>query len=478
MTKKYGEQRHRNLQKSASSRFSSTAHGLFTLTIIGGSIKSLQGQIIAQHRDVCVIFNTCVIKVYFAEGIQPQPMETKESNLNSGISRKKAAQERKAAAKRERDKAYYQQNKEKKIAQVKERRKKLQSEKSIRPHARHVAEKTKRQKRETEQRDASRIAAQEKRERERQQTRERVRKYREKKRTEAQEYNNSEDSPGFANRTSKKRATDKVKKTLPSTPRKKAEIVQSIAKSPWTRKVLCESGLIKTPEEEKETETLRALVSDISEGLNHVKRSGSNEKRAAFKAFKSLAFGEKIKKAKAKKAVAKLVNLGERSISRAIQHREKILKGEVENWLYTKRKVRGDAITDEESKVIYDYWTNTASRPTGDKKDFSKKRIGKNEYIHHAKHVLEKTQTEAFIEFSNLHPEVKVKQRKFESLKPFFVKQARERDRKSCLCRKHVETQIVFSTCMKFRKAAIKTSVGEDNPVQVHVPATLSEAVE
>ena len=31
---------------------------------------------------------------------------------------------------------------------------------------------------------------------------------------------------------------------------------------------------------------------------------------------------------------------------------------------------------------------------------------------------------------------------------------------------------------MKFRKAAIKTSVGEDNPVQVHVPATLSEAVE
>jgi len=87
----------------------------------------------------------------------------------------------------------------------------------------------------------------------------------------------------------------------------------------------------------------------------------------------------------------------------------------VENWLYTKRKVRGDALTDEESKVIYDYRTNTASRPTGDKKDFSKKRIGKNEYIHHAKHVLEKTQTETFIEFSNLHPEIKVKQRKFET---------------------------------------------------------------
>ena len=76
--------------------------------------------------------------MHFTEGIQPQKMETKESNLNSGIWRKKAAQERKAAAKRERDKAYYQQNKAKKIAQVKERRKKLQAEKSIRPHTRCI----------------------------------------------------------------------------------------------------------------------------------------------------------------------------------------------------------------------------------------------------------------------------------------------------------------------------------------------------
>ena len=83
--------------------------------------------------------------IFNTEGIQPQQMETKQSDLNSGISRKKAAQERKAAAKRERDKAYYQQNKAKKIAQVKERRKKLQAEKSIRPHTRSIAEKNKRQ---------------------------------------------------------------------------------------------------------------------------------------------------------------------------------------------------------------------------------------------------------------------------------------------------------------------------------------------
>ena len=40
--------------------------------------------------------------------------------------------------------------------------------------------------------------------------------------------------------------------------------------------------------------------------------------------------------------------------------------------------------------------------------------------------VLEKMHTEAFLEFQQLHPDVKVKHRKFESLKPFFVKQTKE----------------------------------------------------
>ena len=72
-----------------------------------------------------------------------------------------------------------------------------------------------------------------------------------------------------------------------------------------------------------------------------------------------------------------------------------------------------------------------------------KKCIGKQQFVNHAQHRLEKTQTEAFIEFQKLHPEVKVKERKFESLKPFFVKQVTERGRRSCLCRKHVETKMV-----------------------------------
>jgi len=50
-------------------------------------------------------------------------------------------------------------------------------------------------------------------------------------------------------------------------------------------------------------------------------------------------------------------------------------------------------------------------------------------------------QTEVFLEFQQVHPEVKVKQRKVESLKPLLAKQATERDRTPLLCRKLVETK-------------------------------------
>jgi len=70
---------------------------------------------------------------------------------------------------------------------------------------------------------------------------------------------------------------------------------------------------------------------------------------------------------------------------------------------------------------------------------------------------------------------MKVKQRKFESLKPFFVKAAKERDRKSFLCRKHVEIKILFGDRMKFRRGVL---TNKDQDEAVHVPVTITEAAE
>ena len=212
----------------------------------------------------------------------------------------------------------------------------------------------------------------------------------------------------------------------------------------------------------KETAALRALAADIAEGANNVKKSRSKDKQAAYSALKHLAFGQNVAKSRAKKTLSTLVNVRRKSVRKAVKERQKILSGEKKSWLYLERKTRGDAISQEDKQLVFNYWTYDASRPTGDKKDVLRKRTGKKEYIEHAKHVLEKTQTQAFLEFQAIHPDVKIKQRKFESLKPFFIRAAKEKDRRSCLCRKHVETQIVFKDCLKFWKNACRKS-GRNN---------------
>ena len=92
--------------------------------------------------------------------------------------------------------------------------------------------------------------------------------------------------PHFRTGRRKKRATDKVKTTLPASPAKKAAVLESLVSSPRTRKQLEKRGVVTTPEEQREVATLKALASDISSGLAKVKDSGSNEKRAAFNVAK------------------------------------------------------------------------------------------------------------------------------------------------------------------------------------------------
>ena len=121
-------------------------------------------------------------------------------------------------------------------------------------------------------------------------------------------------------------------------------------------------------------------------------------------------------------------------------------------------KTRQDEVTEETKEVVYDYWKMVASRPTGNKKDLIRKHIGVKTWVEHPKHMLEKTQMEAYAEFASMHPEIKISQRKFENLKPYFVRVAWKQDRETCMCHEHIVLQIVFKDCMKFRKRFVDES--------------------
>ena len=120
-------------------------------------------------------------------------------------------------------------------------------------------------------------------------------------------------TPAFTNRMAKTQALKKTVEALPKTPEKKAELLETISPSPWTRKIIEKQGVKKTPEEMKET------AADISEGVGHVKKSGSNNSRAANSAFKKLAFGQKVAKSRAKKSLSKLVKVGRKGVQKEVK---------------------------------------------------------------------------------------------------------------------------------------------------------------
>ena len=110
-------------------------------------------------------------------------------------------------------------------------------------------------------------------------------------------------------------------------------------------------------------------------------------------------------------------------------------------------------------------------------KDLLSKRVAVKTWVEHPKHVLEKNQTEGYVEFTSMHPEIKISQRKFENLKPFFVKGAKERHRQTCKCRQHIDLQIMFKDCMKFQKKVVDARE-EEHQADTQVYTSVSDVIE
>ena len=105
-------------------------------------------------------------------------------------------------------------------------------------------------------------------------------------------------------------------------------------------------------------------------------------------------------------------------------------------------------------------------------KDIKRMRISPKTYSSHQIQFLEKTQTEAYLEFKSKYPEIKISQRLFENYKPFFVVPVRPKDRCTCCCQQHVEMRCVFKQWMHFRKSILKNKSNverESYPIFEHI---------
>lgn len=244
---------------------------------------------------------------------------------------------------------------------------------------------------------------------------------------------------------------------LPKTPDKKAEVIASLLNSPRTRNILSDRGLVFNEEQESTYRICNAMLQDVSSVISCEKTRRNDDSRKVMNVGISLLCGETIESNGLASKAASQLGVSRRRIAMALQHRAAALSSKESAWTYTSRKTRSDAIDDDVKRSVYDFWCAPGiSRPTGNKKDVKRKRLGPNDYTEHEKQITEKTYTEIYNEFQSKYPNIKIGQRSFENLKPYFVIPARPQDRNSCCCRQHVEIRMIFTSCMLFRRT--KTS--------------------
>ena len=275
----------------------------------------------------------------------------------------------------------------------------------------------------------------------------------------------------FANRTARKRAIDATKDSLPRSPRKKVAVVASLVTSPSTRQSLQRLGYANSPEDEEAVQVASSILQDASAALQTTKRNRSDDARAATQVSLAFLCGEKVSSDRLKSQVSRKLGINRKRLSTAFKHRTKTLTSSKSWWLYTERRTRSDSISTEHRKIAHDFWSSPGiSRPTGNKKDIIRKRLGVRTYTSHPKQILDKTQTEVYLEFKAKHPEIKMGQRSFERCKPFFVIAPRSQDKITCCCRLHVETCMVLQSCMEFRRNTLaKNGMNEKFPVFEHL---------
>ena len=149
--------------------------------------------------------------------------------------------------------------------------------------------------------------------------------------------------------------------------------------------------------------------------ITQTKQKRCNDGRNVMHVLSASVSGEKIFNGEKSKAARKL-GLQPRRLSNGQRVRTSVLRSEKSCFEFTKRKTRSDMTSDEVKKLVYDFWISpAASRTSDNKNDVKRIRICPKEYISHQIHLLEKTQTEVFLDFKTKYPDLKMSQRLFES---------------------------------------------------------------
>lgn len=283
----------------------------------------------------------------------------------------------------------------------------------------------------------------------------------------------------YKNRMDKSRALKSLKKSLPTTPGRRITLLKTyLQKNSPTVKTLEKLKIVRSPEEMEIDEAKDSAINDLKSMLDHSKMQRSSEAVSSRQLIFASVSGESIEDKKQKKTLAKVLGVKRRTLTAGSRLRAHIMKSESSSWRLTLKKNRNNNIPDAHKRVAYDFWLNSGnSRPTGNKKDVKRERLDTRVYVSHMSHVLEKSQTDIYYDFCKENPDIKMSQRTFERLKPFFVRPVKSADRNTCLCRYHVEIKTVFQCCMRERTKILRSENDEELAIQYPVYQNINDAI-
>lgn len=129
-----------------------------------------------------------------------------------------------------------------------------------------------------------------------------------------------------------------------------------------------------------------------------------------------------LRKSRQISATARVLGLSRKVVARSINSQES-------------RKPRSDKLSEEDASLVHNFYIEQASRPMPNKRDvlLIRDKYGeKKENVQ--KHFMEMTQDAAYQKFKEENPTVKIKKRKFDTLKPIQERKTNISNRKVCCC--------------------------------------------
>lgn len=265
----------------------------------------------------------------------------------------------------------------------------------------------------------------------------------------------------FTSRVQKMRALTKVNNALPRTPNKKIATIISFLEKKKSPTVTTLKKMKILTQEDEESELGKQVLENVTGILYQTKKARDNTTLTFRNAVVASVSGENVS---CKVKLSSKLGVSTRKLHGGNKLRKTILTSEGSAYTLIDRRIRKNAISNDVKRIAYNFWLSAGvSRPTGNKKDVKRERMGPNIYVRHMVHLLEKTQTEVYVAFKQAHPDIQISQRSFEKCKPFFVRQPRQADRNTCCCRYCIEMQLVRQDCMKQRQILMESNDISDN---------------